>query len=161
MKTFLNNIERNVCVLLLAVITAILTMQVVGRYVFNSTPEWTEELARYLFIWLIFWGASYAAQQGSHIRIESFNNFWPKFMRKGVAIAGELLWIAFNLIILYVSAKYTYGVFASQQISVAVKINMGWAYLGIPLGYALMTIRIIINLVTGRLFGNTAVIENQ
>ncbi|HQC83011.1 MAG: TRAP transporter small permease [Peptococcales bacterium] len=161
-KSFLYNLERNMCVLLLSVILIILTIQVCGRYVFNNTPEWSEELARYLFIWLIFWGASYAAQQNAHIRIESFNNVWPRFMRKGVAIAGELLWIAFNLVILYESAKYTYAVFDSHQISVAIKIGMGWAYLGIPLGYALMTMRILINLISKKFISNnTAVIENQ
>lgn len=158
-KAFFKDFERNFCVLLLALILAILTWQVIGRYVFKDTPEWSEELSRYLFLWLIFFGAGYAAKENAHIRIEAFNNLWPKSIRKWITLAGELLWVAFNLIILYESAIYTYGVFTSKQISVAVKINMGWAYLGIPAGYALMIIRIIINIIKGKIFDVTT-IEN-
>lgn len=159
LNDFFKNFEKNFCVFLMTAILIVLTIQVVGRYVFNYTPQWSEELARYLFIWLTFTGIGYAAQQNAHIRIEAFNNMWPKSIRKVIAIIGELIWVAFNIIIIYVSAKYTYGVFASKQVSVAVKINMGWAYLAIPFGYALMTIRIIANIIKGKLFDVTS-IEN-
>lgn len=155
LRTVLNNFERYFSVALLTIILFVLTIQVIGRYFFNYTPEWSEELARYLFIWFIFVSASYAAKENVHIRIEAFNNIFPKAIRKWVAIAGELLWIAFNCIIIYISVVYTKGVFDSKQISVAVKINMGWAYLGIPFGYALLTIRIILNLLKDKIFNQT------
>lgn len=158
-KAFFKNFEKNACIMLMAAILVVLTIQVIGRYVFRNTPEWSEELARYLFIWLTFMGIGYAAQQNAHIRIESFNNAWPKSIRKIIAIIGELVWVVFNIAILYVSAKYTYGVFVSKQVSIAVKIGMGWAYLAIPLGYLLMTIRVIENIIKGKLF-NITTIEN-
>ena len=159
LKAFFNDIEKNLCVFLMAAILIVLSIQVIGRYFFNITPQWAEELARYLFIWLTFTGVGYATKQNAHIRIESFNNLWPKSIRKVVALFGEVVWIAFNLLIFYESAKYTYDVFALKQISVAVKISMGWAYLAIPVGYGFMTIRVITNIISGK-FYNITTIEN-
>lgn len=158
-KNFFNNIEKNLCIVLMAAILVALTIQVIGRYVFNNTPQWSEELARYLFIWLTFMGVGYAAKENAHIRIESFNNAWPKPIRKTIILIGELSWLVFNLIIIYISSKYTQTVFGTNQMSVAVKIGMGWVYLAIPVGYLLMSIRIIQNILTGKVFDITA-IEN-
>lgn len=149
-KRFFKDFEKNACVLLLAAILIILTYQVMARYILKTTPSWSEELSRYLFIWVIFLGASYAAQAASHIRIETLNKAWPRAMRKPIMLIGTIVWIIFNLVILYSSGVYTYKIFVSKQISIGVNINMGWAYLAIPVGYALMIIRITTNLFTGK-----------
>ena len=41
--------------------------QVVFRYVFNAPLTWSEELARYLFIWCAFLGWTIASRRGSHL----------------------------------------------------------------------------------------------
>jgi TRAP-type C4-dicarboxylate transport system permease small subunit len=63
-----DNFEEIICGLLLGIMLLILTYQVVLRFIFNSSNAWSEELARYLFIWFIFIGASYAAQKTAHIK---------------------------------------------------------------------------------------------
>lgn len=47
-------------------------VQIISRALFNMSFPWTEELARYLMIWVTFLGASFAFQYGAHISIEAF-----------------------------------------------------------------------------------------
>lgn len=142
-KNLLGNFEKNVCNVLLVTILIILTYQVILRYIFKFSQPWPEELARYLFIWLIFLGASYAAQEYAHIRIEALLNIYPKKLQKYILLLGNIFWIAFCFIMFYVSGKYTLNIYNSQQISIGVKINMAYAYAAIPIGYLLLNIRII------------------
>ena len=48
------NIEKMLCVIALALMSAVIVAQVFCRYVLNSSLSWSEELARYLFIWMIY-----------------------------------------------------------------------------------------------------------
>ena len=48
------NIEKILCVVLLAAMSILIVVQVFFRYALNNSLSWTEELARYMFIWLIY-----------------------------------------------------------------------------------------------------------
>lgn len=142
LKKHLNNIEGNVCALLMAVTLTLLTYQVVLRSL-RMSNAWSEELARYLFIWLIFMGASMAAQQVAHITIDTMLKIWPKKIRRYMQIIGVLIWIAFCIIIIYYSANYALMLHESKRISLSLYIDLSIPYAAIPVGYAFTTIRII------------------
>ena len=57
-----DNIELYICVFLMSFMTLLVFVQVVMRYVFNNSLSWSEELARYTFIWLIYIGISYGCK---------------------------------------------------------------------------------------------------
>jgi len=50
--------------------TAIIFLQVIFRYFLLQSLSWSEEVARYLFVWLTFLGASVVARSRSHIMVE-------------------------------------------------------------------------------------------
>ncbi|UTW70911.1 TRAP transporter small permease subunit [Anaerobacillus sp. HL2] len=54
-----------------------------SREVLNSSFPWTEEVARYLMIWITFLGASFAFQYGAHIGIEYFKMKFPIPIQRG------------------------------------------------------------------------------
>ena len=54
-----DNLEKMLCTITLALMSAIIVLQVFFRYVLNNSLAWSEELARYLFIWTIYIGISY------------------------------------------------------------------------------------------------------
>ena len=69
---FLNKRFEELILVPSLVFTVILVFsQVVMRYVFQSSLYWSEELARYLFVWQTWLGASLAVREASHIRIEA------------------------------------------------------------------------------------------
>ena len=61
-----NNIERVLCVTLLALMSIIIVVQVFFRYVLQNSLQWSEEIARYMFIWLIYIGISYGVKTDKH-----------------------------------------------------------------------------------------------
>lgn len=61
-------LEMSICVALISVIAVVLGLQVFMRYVMQNSLSWSEELARYLFIWLIYIGISYGAKIMRHIK---------------------------------------------------------------------------------------------
>lgn len=137
------DLEIIICNVCLFIMLAVLTLQVVLRYVFNNSNSWSDELARYLFIWFIFVGAAYAAHHVAHIRIESLNNVFPKKIRKHVQLLGSIIWIIFCAAIVYISGKYTIDLYKGNQISLGLGVKMAYAYAAIPVGYTLIIIRVI------------------
>ena len=57
--------------LLIGVLAALVSFQVFARYVLNDTPPWSEELCRYLFVWVSFLGACVALRRTSHLGVDS------------------------------------------------------------------------------------------
>ena len=70
-----DNIELYICVFLMSFMTLLVFVQVVMRYVFNNSLSWSEELARYTFIWLIYIGISYGCKLRKHIKIDAALTF--------------------------------------------------------------------------------------
>ncbi|WP_130861174.1 TRAP transporter small permease [Bacilliculturomica massiliensis] len=142
MKHFFNNLERNICAICLLIMLAILSVQVFSRF-FGVSNSWSEELARYLFIWLIFVGSGLAAEKHAHITIETMTYIWPKKIRRYVEILGCLVWVAFALVIVYYSAQYTNMLYHANRISLSLYVNMAYPYAAIPVGYAFLAVRIV------------------
>lgn len=120
----------------------ILSVQVFSRF-FGVSNSWSEELARYLFIWLIFVGAGMAAEKTAHITIETMTFIWPKKIRRYVEILGALVWLVFSLVIVYYSANYAIMLYHANRISLSLYVNMAIPYAAIPVGYAFIAVRIV------------------
>ena len=72
-----DNIESYVCRSLLAFFVVLLFAQILMREFFDFSLSWSEELATYLFVWFVFFGASYAAKLGAHNRVTFQFNLLP------------------------------------------------------------------------------------
>ena len=56
-------------VVLMFAISIVTGLQVFSRYVLDDALSWSEEICRYMFIWMVYFGISYAIRQRRHIRI--------------------------------------------------------------------------------------------
>lgn len=138
-------IEGYICFALLLAMTLVMFVGVIFRYVFNASLSWSEELSRYLFIWFIFLSMSYAVTQKAHIRVESLNRIIPKKIRPYINIIGKIIWLGFGVFVTYLGIKYALTM--NTSVSAAMKIPMSIVYLGIPLGYFLMSLRLLFQIV--------------
>lgn len=118
----------------------VLFMQIIFR---NLTPinlTWSEELARYLFIWVIYIGVSYAVKKERHIRIDSLELV---FKERGKLIMGTIsntVFLIFSLMVVY----YGFGtVFNINRATPGLGISYGWVYASTLIGFLLTTIRLI------------------
>lgn len=125
----------------------ILTIQVVGRYAFGKSLSWSEECARYLFIWFVYITASYAIYERSHIKIDAAMNLYPTKIRPYVGILGDVVFLVYALIIAFYSTKYTYNMYITGRVSLALGIKLAFVYFAIPFCHWLMSVRLIANIV--------------
>ena len=90
---FLNKITEIVVMFLMSAISVIIFVQVICRYVFNHSLYWSEEVGRYLLIWITFLGASVGVKRYSHIGIDFLYNKSPLFIKKILDVLIILLGI--------------------------------------------------------------------
>ena len=98
---------------LFAATLVVITAQVLCRYVLNDSLVWTEELARYLFVWITFIGAALAVKEGTHIRVALIVDRLPSNVRRFLDVAqlvlaaaflGLLVWLGFQWVWLNASS---------------------------------------------------------
>ena len=61
------------------------------RYVLNDSAAWTEEIARYLLIGVVFVGACIGVSKNNHIQVDFFYRYMPKKMGHALALLVDLL----------------------------------------------------------------------
>ncbi|KJS23516.1 MAG: hypothetical protein VR72_01495 [Clostridiaceae bacterium BRH_c20a] len=121
-------------------------VQVLARYVFKYPIPWTDELARYLFIWSMLLGSAVAVINKAHITITSFRDMVPEAFRSiinGISIFGTL---AFSLVL--VIEGYKFAIINISNYSPAMRISLSLPMISIPIGGVLMllfSIRLLYN----------------
>jgi TRAP-type C4-dicarboxylate transport system permease small subunit len=143
MKRIIEHFEEYLLIGSLMFSVALVFMQVVMRYVFQNSLSWSEELARYLFLWQIWLGASYAAKEGRHLRIEIVQEFLSVKGKIWFECFVTFIWFAFCVFLACKSSELTYKLFARMQVSPAMRIPIGFAYASVPAGTALMGLRLM------------------
>lgn len=95
------NFEEIVSVVLVAVLCAIVTLQVFCRLVLMTPLSWTEEASTIVFVWITMVGASLALKRGEHFAVELLHRKLPDTPRRVVGVIVGLILIAFSLLLLY------------------------------------------------------------
>lgn len=138
-----NNIEEIVIILLCSSLVLSLIFTVVVRYgvsALSMASHWAEEIALFSFIWLLYFGASLATRKGKHFRVTAQFRLLPKRFRKYYLMPGNVIWLAFNLLIV------NYGmvlVQSSMEESLSLEIPMKWVYFIIPLSFTFISFRLV------------------
>ena len=140
-KNFID-VEGFICTLLFVAMLIILTGQIINR-VLSQSNSWSEELARYMFMFVIFIGAAMAADQLAHITISTMVKIWPKCIRRYVKIFGSVLLTAFCLYIMYKGAQFAIMLWEAKRISLGLYIPMAIPHAAIPIGFAAISFRVI------------------
>jgi TRAP-type C4-dicarboxylate transport system permease small subunit len=135
------NFEISICIILMSFMTLLLFVQVVMRRVFSHSLYWSEELARYVFIWLIYFGISYGAKIIKHIRIEAFLSVFPKKIRPFIVILGDFLFFVFAVFIIFTSFDLIQKQMMLKQESPAIHMPIAVVYAAPFVGFTLTAIR--------------------
>lgn len=118
--------------LLIAALIVPVFMQVLARYTgIIPTYLWTEELAKFIFIWIVMLGSMIAVWEGTHFDV--------RVIRDARSPLGKLLQDGFVLVMIFIFALLfarfgiDYAKFGSIQTSVMMQVNMLWVYITVPL----------------------------
>lgn len=128
-------------VLILALITAMVSVEVVLRYGFGKSLFITEEFTRYALVWMVFLACSLAVADNSHIRVEFVVNLFRGKMRACINLAAQILFIVF-LVFLIVQGTIALP-FQRDQIIPTLNISMFWFYMAMPVGGLLMVLNLL------------------
>ncbi|WP_096199590.1 TRAP transporter small permease [Bacillus sp. FJAT-45350] len=139
--TTLNRVTAGITMTFLVVMVCLISLQIITRLIFNTSFFWTDELARYLMISIIFLGASLAFQYGSHISIDLIFNRISKGSQKIMQTIVALLCITLLVVLVYKGFELVN--ITMVQRSPGLLIPMGYIYMVIPISAILQILNII------------------
>ena len=99
LKTFLNNFELYLGTICFFVLTVMLTLQVISRYVLKHSFTWMEEFATIMFVWMIYLGVSAAVTSRKHLRIDFVLNMVPFKIKRAMLVISNVIFAAANVYI--------------------------------------------------------------
>ena len=115
LKLLDEKLEEVFLVIILIAAVVIVAMQVVTRYVFKIPLPWSEEIARYLFLWLTWVGASYATKERKHVSIDLVYEKLPEKGQMICKVITNIIWLVFLLMMVRLSMKLTLSVASGGQ----------------------------------------------
>lgn len=130
----------------MAIMTILVFVQVVMRYVFSNSLSWSEELARFIFLWLSWIGASYAVKERSHFRVEMFADLLKGLPRRSFEYFVLIVWFVFSFVLTWLGTKLVLFLYDTGQTSAAMDIPMTIPYASVPVGCALMCVRLLVEM---------------
>jgi len=121
------------------VLTALSLAQVFFRYILHSPLIWSEELVRFLCVWLTFLGASALTGRGKHLRLGvSLTNYLPFKLRASSWIILDLFVLTFIVLLIWQGARFTH--LSRILRSPALRVPMWWVWLAVPANGVFMLI---------------------
>jgi TRAP-type transport system small permease protein len=132
-----------VCVLFIAMVL-IVFFNVIGRYYLNTSLDWSEEVARFMLVWLVFLGSVLAYEKDEHLGLDILVKKLPPRAAALVGILADLL-IMFAIGLL-IFGGYRMAVDSWDWWSIAVPIPLGVIYVIVPLCGGIMMLQTLAKL---------------
>lgn len=144
-------IEQVISVLLLAAVLGLMLTQVVARYVFAAPLFWSDELARFSYVWMSYIAAVALMAQRSHIRIDIIDYVLGARGRLFIKILADL--IVIGTCVFIVHGSWDWLMTTIRPRSPALGMPLVWLYGVVWFAFAAMALHATINLallITGR-----------
>jgi len=138
-----------------AVMVVALSYQVFGRYVLGHTPSWSEELARYLMVWLTMLGSAAALRSGGHIAVTTLTDALPPNARRVALVVRDVALVCTCGILAWWGLGFA-RLNATQE-SAGMEIPMSIPYAALPVGAVLIALLVLL----ARLAGAPAAIHGE
>ena len=136
---------------------------VVGRFVFQHSIFFTEELNRIIIVLITFAGIGYAARHGRHIRMSAIFDSLPVKPRKALMIFIALVTALAMFTLCYFSVSYIGKVMSSGRVLPALQIPVWWIFVWVPVGFfvtgAQYLLTAIKNVIEKDIYLSTTVLE--
>ncbi|MEO9968148.1 MAG: TRAP transporter small permease [Reichenbachiella sp.] len=120
--------------LLLGLMVLNVLWQVASRYLLNDPSAFTDELSRYLLIWVGLLGAAYASGKGMHVAIELLERALSEKQKRFQKLTIQVIITVFSILVLTVGGTRLVLIsFELGQTSSAMQLPLGYVYLSLPL----------------------------
>ncbi|MDX6151524.1 TRAP transporter small permease [Marinococcus sp. PL1-022] len=136
------HIEEVLLIVLSTVMLGIIGVQIFMRFILGSSLGWSEELARYCFIWLVFIGVSYGVKKQRHIKVDVVLLLLKEKGKVVLNMVSNIIFLLFAVSIAVYGLGISFQIFGWGQLSPSLGAPMGAVYLAAPVGMLLTAIRI-------------------
>jgi TRAP-type C4-dicarboxylate transport system permease small subunit len=145
-EMFLTRISKVLVFFLLAFMSTSVFYAVICRYIFHSAPFWVEEVARFMMVYMAFFGAAVAFQKRGHAGLEFVvNRLISERFRPYIILFTDILTLIFFFFVIYHGVRFASR--GAGVVSPATGISMLIAYCGVPIGCSFCFIQVLINIV--------------
>lgn len=128
---------------LLVVISVVMMLQVIMRYVFNSSLSWAEEASRYAFVWSALVSIGYSIKENSILKVDTLIEMLPTGLKHLlIMLINSIVTLFFGYLFIS-SIPAVQRVIMTGQTSPALKIPLAWIYFAAIAGFFLATVRSI------------------
>lgn len=143
MRSLLNEIEKIICAVIFMAMTVLGFVNVVVRYLSNSSFAATQEILLNGFLLITVFGAAIAARRGEHLAVTLFTDLLPAQARRLAVFLATLL----SVVLLLVSAWFCLSLVQNQHesgvVSPGLQIPLWYYSIGVPAGFLLVAVRLI------------------
>jgi TRAP-type transport system small permease protein len=151
-------VVRAFCIVQASALFIIIVLAVIGRYVFNQSLTWTEEVPRYLLIWISFLGAAAGVARHEHVGFNVLFDGLPAPIRRWLGAAIGALILGFGWIV------FRYGIAFVQDfgpdLMETIPFKNYWYYVALPISGALIILFAFRNIVDSLLGRQQAQVGN-
>jgi len=150
-KLLLDRLLTWVCVVLFATLVVDVTWQVFTRQVLDQPSTWSEELAKYLFIWLGLFASALVFGERGHIAVDFAAKKLPAKAQLVVAVLVQLSVLVFTALVLVWGGLRVVDLAWEQNLT-GLPVNVGPLYLALPISgvlIALYTLYHLVRILTG------------
>ncbi len=144
MRNFINTLAnwachtaKAICLLCMLLLTPIIFVNIITRFVFGYSIAWSSEVARYSFIWMTFMGMAVALKDDSHAKIDLLIKKAPLPLRKWILTAGHMIIVILSIFLIVAGFKQTVSVWNVEAAYMRF-LSMSWMYLSIPISGVFM-----------------------
>lgn len=145
---YLDHFEEATSSAMLILVVVLMFSQVILRYVFGKSLAWSEEVAQMAFLCMVYIATALSAKQGAHIRVTAHLKYLPRSVRQFMILAGNVLWILFDLVVIWQGSVLVQSMITHPMKSAALEWDMAPLFAVIPFAFALQIIRIVQQSVT-------------
>lgn len=118
------------CNVMMVVQVLVTAYVVVGRYVFNRTPAWGEQLTLLLLVWLGLMSAAITVRENAHIRVSFIDGFLPKRALAALDVVSDVILLLFYAGLLYSGLLLTKMTLRANIPGLS--ISKAWLYVSVP-----------------------------
>jgi TRAP-type C4-dicarboxylate transport system permease small subunit len=136
----LDMIVRKLLIIFSCLMTATVILQVICRYILKNPLVWTEEVARYLMVWMAFTGASCVIKQWDNIYVDFFINLLKNKPRQRMLLVQKFVILGLLIYSCYLCMTVFPRVSSFQRLA-TLNISMLWAQSSMIVGFFLTVLQ--------------------
>ena len=144
---FIHQFEKIFGSVLLAVMTIVTFLAAVNRFTLSLPMPWSEELVKFLLMWMTMVGAALGVATNEHVGIDVFVSRFPHGLQHVISQVMNLIGMFFSGLFLYLGVQMVQKQYA--QVSTAMGVSMGIVYACVVVGGVLMFIEFAYKLYNG------------